>query len=152
MVTRKKKEETVTEIAPVAVATVETPKRTKDTTPVKLLSGFSVVTGDDVPAFVRLRGRNNPFDEAVGEAWAAEIHAQGSYVQVVVENVKRAYRQVVASAKFHDCGISVVVDTDQGTSDRAYEGQGTLFFQPRPKIERNTGDEDEDGTEDNTED
>lgn len=146
---KQKAEDTVTTIetpeatAPVA-ETVET-KRTRDLTPVKLTTAFAVVDKADVPVRARMRSRSNPFDEVIGQAWEQyDPETEGdALVQVGVDHVKRAIRQIVSAATFHECGVTIIVDTDQGTSDRSYEGPGDLWFYPRPKRERADGSDDD---------
>lgn len=135
---RKPKEETVTEETHATSATntavdVKEPKGTRDTTPVQLTTGFLRVSKDDVPNRVRVRSRNNPFDEIMAEIWDARLDEQGDYVQVGVDNVKRAIRQLVSAGQFLNCGVTIIVDTAEGTSDRGFKGPGDLWFHARPK-------------------
>jgi hypothetical protein len=104
-------------------------------------AGFETVENpDDVPAFVRNRGRKNPFDDPIRVSFSKkDADGNGPWVKARVTNLEAAEKQARTAATWlsdHEelnVGVEVRVQPDDDDKPNA---EGVIWF--RGKIKRKT--------------
>lgn len=122
----------------------ETTKRNHDRTPLKFTSDFQMVSGSAVPTVAR-EMRKNPFDAVLRETFERDENDEPSvfnfedtdtWVEVGVDNVAKAVRQLVRSGDYLKVGVRIASEDEHGNATREYDGPGKVWFRAKPRTHK----------------